>query len=477
MASNAANEAARPLRRSTRVDCMIPMTVMGVDAWRGPYTENVSTVNVSAHGCKYESAHQVLNDSLVIIEFKKGQENAPRSARGRVKYVKRPAGPGRPFETAIELETPGNVWGLDTPPQDWAPFSAPRQIELDTSKPKPFAVPRPEIAAILDQQVDQEIPAAHAEPKSERGGRVRPAETLQPSAATSAVAQVMGGFQQQLEKVLSDAADITVQEKARAAFEELRPRIQEETRKIISETTRSVAANGIESALKRLKSSAQETSDALRTQWSDAVQAELKAACDQLQARRREMDDVAESLSVSALEKLQRAMEASRRESVDRIIARLKEQSGPLLEQARKVIADLDEHAKNLSTAMEHSVEESNARIQQAHAQLQKQFDKTVRDRLEAAQAEFAKSARAATIEALNDLRGLTQKHEHEAKARFQNAIESTLQQNLSTMQEKAADISQKVAGELEEYSRSHLELVGGAISDLAKGLGKKGKQ
>lgn len=473
MATNAANETARPLRRSTRVDCTIPMTVMGVDAWRGPYTENVSTVNVSAHGCKYESAHQVLNDSLVIIEFKNEQEKSARSARGRVKYVKRPAGAGRPFETAIELETPGNVWGLDRPPQDWAPFSAPRQIELDTSKPKPFAVPRPESASVLEQ----ETIAGQAESTNERTARLRTAEAFQTASGTGAVAQVMGGFQHQLEKVLSDAADITVKEKTRAAFEELRTRIQEEARKIISETTRTVAANGIENALKRLKTAAQETSDTLRSQWSEAMQAELKAACEQVQSRRREMDDVAESLSVSALEKLQRAMEASRRESVDRIIARLKEQSVPLLEQAQKVIAELDEHAKNLSAAMEHSVEESNARLQQGQAQIEKQFDKIIRDRLETASAEFTKATRAATIEALNDFRGLTQKHENEVKARVQNAAEASVQQNLSSLQEKAAGITQKVAGELEEYSRSHLELVGGAISDLARGLGKKGKQ
>jgi hypothetical protein len=459
LASNAANESARPLRRSTRVDCSIPMTVMGVDAWRGPYTENVSTVNVSAHGCKYESAHQVLNDSLVIIEFKKEQEKTPRSARGRVKYVKRPPGPGRPFETAVELENPGNVWGLDQPPKDWAPFSAPKEIELDTAKPKPFALPRPE-----------------PEPHGNRATGQRGTESLQPSSGAGTVAQVMGGFQQQLEKVLSDAAAATVQQKTEAAFEEFRARIQEETRKIISETTRTAAANAIEGALKHLKTTAQETSNALRAQWSEAMQAELQAACDQIQARRREMDDVAESLSVSALEKLQHAMETSRRESVDRIIARLKEQSAPLLQQAQKVLTDLDEHAKNLSAALQHTIEESNVRIQQSYAQFEKQFDKVMRDRLEAGQEEFMKSTRAAAIEALRDLRGLAQKHESETKARLQSAIDAAVQQNISLLQEKAAGISEKVAGELEEYSRSHLELVGGAISDLAKGLGKKAR-
>jgi hypothetical protein len=48
------------------------------------------------------------------------------------------------------------------------------------------------------------------------------------------------------------------------------------------------------------------------------------------------------------------------------------------------------------------------------------------------------------------------------------------VKQNLSSLEEKAAGIAQKVGGELENYSQNHLELVGSALSDLAKGLRKK---
>src|SRR5690348_8653573 len=191
LATNAVTDSVKPTRRSTRVDCSIPMVVSGVDAWRGPYTENVSTVTINAHGCKYASAHQVLNDSVVILEFHGDRSKTARSARGRVKYVKRPSNSGQMFETAIELEHPGNVWGLDQPPRDWAPFVASKQIELDTSKHKPFTLPGAQANA--------------------------------------------GGLQQQIEKVLSDAAAVIVQEKTDAVFESLRTRIDEEVRKIVSE--------------------------------------------------------------------------------------------------------------------------------------------------------------------------------------------------------------------------------------------------
>lgn len=445
------------------------MTVMGVDAWRGPYTESVSTVNVSAHGCKYESAHQVLNDSLVILEFKADHEKTARSARGRVKYVKRPSGAAKSFETAIELENPGNVWGLDSPPNDWAAFALPKQVELDTSKPKPFAVPRPEIIpSTAAPRPEQRIEQATTQPST---------PPVSPAQNASAVAHVMGGFQQQLERTLSDAAAIAAQERTRTAFEELRGQMREEARKIVADTIRTTLNTAVQSALNQLKSTAQESGSALHSKWAETMKSELQAACDQIQTRRREMEDVAESLSTSALDKLQGAMETSRRDSVDRIIARLKEQSAPILGNAQTVLAQLSQGSQELTAALTRSIEENTAKMHEAHAQFEKQFDKIIRERLEAAQTEFARSTRAASIEALHDLRSLSQKYENEARMRLHGSIDPLVDEKLAQLKEKASTIAAQVEVDLEQHSRSHLELVGGAISELAKGLGKKARE
>src|ERR1700734_4218548 len=101
--------AFRPVRRSTRIEHAIPLKVEGVDSFRGPYSEEVSTVAISCHGFKYLSKHQVLTNALVVLELKNPKANAPVSARGRVKWVDRPQDPAGFFHTAVELETPGNI--------------------------------------------------------------------------------------------------------------------------------------------------------------------------------------------------------------------------------------------------------------------------------------------------------------------------------------------------------------------------------
>ena len=115
--TSTASDLARPLRRSTRINKSVPITVMGVDSYRGPYREDVATVAVSCHGCRYESKHDVLTNSWVMLELPGKETNGETvSARGLVKWVKRPQDTNGVYETAIELEDPGNIWGIDAPP-------------------------------------------------------------------------------------------------------------------------------------------------------------------------------------------------------------------------------------------------------------------------------------------------------------------------------------------------------------------------
>src|SRR5437879_13720927 len=57
------------------------------------------------------------------------QEHPACSVRAVVKWVQRPRGTGEPFQVAAELEVPGNVWGVELPPDDWLRFPETNVIE------------------------------------------------------------------------------------------------------------------------------------------------------------------------------------------------------------------------------------------------------------------------------------------------------------------------------------------------------------
>jgi hypothetical protein len=84
-AMNSVSSATQPVRRSTRIYEAIPLMIMGTDSWRAPYREQVLTIDVSAHGCRY-------NTKYPVTRFASGAGARPRAvgqaAPGRSRPVR-----------------------------------------------------------------------------------------------------------------------------------------------------------------------------------------------------------------------------------------------------------------------------------------------------------------------------------------------------------------------------------------------------
>ncbi len=120
-AMNAGEELRK--RRSSRIVQAVPLVVTGVDALGRPFVERTSSLIINCHGCRYQSKHYVLKNMWVTLEIphaEAGQQ--PRQVRGRVAWIQRPRTVRQLFQVALELELPGNVWGIGFPPEDWGNF-------------------------------------------------------------------------------------------------------------------------------------------------------------------------------------------------------------------------------------------------------------------------------------------------------------------------------------------------------------------
>src|SRR5258706_11070512 len=115
--------AELPQRRSTRIVQAVPLTVAGVDALGRTFTERTSTLIINCHGCRYQSKHYVLKNMWVTLEVPHPETGQPpRTVRGRVAWIQRPRTVRQLFQVALELELPGNAWGIAFPPEDWFAF-------------------------------------------------------------------------------------------------------------------------------------------------------------------------------------------------------------------------------------------------------------------------------------------------------------------------------------------------------------------
>ncbi|MGA8222599.1 MAG: hypothetical protein WB780_13180 [Candidatus Acidiferrales bacterium] len=105
-------------RRSERVSDSLPLIVRGIDLLGQPFEERTSTLTFNLHGCRYVSKHHLPKNTWVTLELPQSPER--RNVRARVAWIQRPHSVREFFQIAAELESPGDLWGLESPPQSWS---------------------------------------------------------------------------------------------------------------------------------------------------------------------------------------------------------------------------------------------------------------------------------------------------------------------------------------------------------------------
>jgi hypothetical protein len=112
-------------RRSERVSESLPLIVRGVDLLGQPFEERTATLALNLHGCRYASKHHLPKNTWVTLELPQSHDR--RNLRARVAWIQRPHSVRELFQIAVELESPSNVWGIESAPADWNPAETPKQ--------------------------------------------------------------------------------------------------------------------------------------------------------------------------------------------------------------------------------------------------------------------------------------------------------------------------------------------------------------
>jgi hypothetical protein len=290
------------------------------------------------------------------------------------------------------------------------------------------------------------------------------------------VGQLVGEFHQQMEKILFEAAGAAVRERATTTLDEIRHGLREEAKLVLTELASSQTGPWIEQSLKQLNRVSQESAKTLHAAWTKRLDSDICRALERLEERSKELDHLAQSLSANALDRLQRGLESSREDGVDRIVTRLKEQSAPVIDHAKETMAGLAQQREELEKVLDQALLKATGKIEEVCNGFETQFEMIIRERLDAAREELQAAIQSATSAGLHQFSASAQQQAAEAEARLQKAL-VPVEAALSGIREKAAETSRQFSQELETHSRAHLELVSNAISEVAKGIGKVPKE
>jgi hypothetical protein len=106
------------------VERQIPLLIAGHDGVGQEFLEQTAAVSLNLHGCRYASRHECQVGSWITLQLIEATLGAKPSTmvRVQVKSVHPPLNPRDLFHVGVELEAPGNIWGISPTPLDWRPL-------------------------------------------------------------------------------------------------------------------------------------------------------------------------------------------------------------------------------------------------------------------------------------------------------------------------------------------------------------------
>ena len=111
---SSADQSQHAIRRSTRLPLEVPIRVTSLDPG-APLSEECNTTLVNAHGCGLIAKQEIPRGMRVQIEI----VAARRHTTALVSEMVPLGGDPETWLIGLELDTPGNFWGIDYAPSDW----------------------------------------------------------------------------------------------------------------------------------------------------------------------------------------------------------------------------------------------------------------------------------------------------------------------------------------------------------------------
>jgi len=465
-------------RRSTRLDKAVPVAVQGVGAYREPYQDQVSTLSISCHGCTYNSKYEVIQGELVYLDVRSTSDgSAPGASRARVKWVQNLGGKVG-FQVAVELEVAGNIWGVTSPPEDWFPARA-----LAANDP---AAQGRELR-VVGKAEQQNSSALQVQPATSSGGlQVQPATSsggLQvqpapvpagsvvvngqgsqvkrnetPASPLSSLTQLMAGLGEQMQILASEAARTALAEQKGRLLEEFRLQLRQEAVRAMQSVILASKEDFTRLALKELNVAHEAGARANYARWMEKIGQDMESARQHMLNQSKEVSQRLDNVAATTIERVQRSMEVTRSEAVERFVSRLKEQVAPMLAEAKtalQTLADSEAALKKESQAIRAGLESHLESASAASlARVQEQLDKNA----------------AATAAKTNEtMRKLSEDFELAAREHVQSLLVSMGSNVTQTLEERTAELSREFSVGLEGYTRNYLEFISKAIAEISR--------
>ena len=374
LASASGNLVASGLRRSTRIEKSVPLIVMGQNRAGESFMERTVAVSLNMHGCRYHSRHDYGVGTWVTLQMVGlfGAEEKPATVRAMVRSVHPPASLRELQQVGVELETPSNVWGILSPPEDWLGAT---EATTPTAKLAGVVVPGQESGAKKAGEIvmkpEPKVPEVTSfpapSPAASQPGAPRVAEPARPPRVVvkpdQLISALQGKLQQEAEKAVQAAVAKQVNDAIREALSSI-----DEARRSSAQQVQELFPKQVEAMKDSLK---EEFATEMVAQWQADIQMYRGRAEETAQRLEKQAEELRRELANA-----QEYVDKLTREIASSVPASLKEtvnQATSDFESATAVIADrrYEGLLENVQLVTHDALSKLNARSAEVQATVQ----------------------------------------------------------------------------------------------------------
>ena len=446
-------------RRSSRIVQAVPLSVTAVDALGRPFVERTSTIVVNCHGCRYQSKHYVLKNMWVTLEVPhSGADHSPRQVRGRVTWVQRPHGVRERFEVGVELEIPGNLWGIAFSPPDWIPF--PDTPFSDTNRQEAEVSPREPAESTSHEHTAEREKAGAASRDNVR--MVTPGSEGELSAALARQMEpLVDEAKQHLHETIRGSATPTLSAEARPLVAALYAQFQEAERRATPGSGEGLVLHNLGQA----GIAEQDSLKKIRDEVGEELESRLRALREQWNL---EISEIARQTSERAAAELGQLEQERRGEFEQRVESKLRQTIDDLewaAGEARSKVA----HAQENLAELRKYAEEAAAPLRAIEESLcaQAEISRVQLAGIETAAREFEQRIASALDNAQSDWQMRLETSMGSAAALWNERIQALIESEVNRAAQEMTRRSGAAAEESEKAARSRLAGLGSEFEEI----------
>ena len=461
--TDAASTPHTMTRRSSRVRARFPILIASLSP-ATPFSLLCETLIVNAHGCATKVPQPLeigtpVRLRIVPAPARRGdslpRENS-REVTGRIVLCQPIAGTQTSWVAGIELDTPGNFWGLSPAPEDWKRWEEPaRGIKPDAPAGRPavelkmplWPLAAPAAKAAPPSQADND------ELKKQLAAQQEMIVVLENRVAKS-LASLPGLVRQQLAEAHQETLAQTRQQLSTMLAESVQEHLPAQTEAMVRLQERLVALESVpETIRQQIADAQQQTLAHVRQQLGKAV---AESAQQQPSAQAEAVARLQERLA--ALESVPETIRQQIADAQQQTLTHVRQQLGKAVSQP-SAQADAVVRLQERLAALE-SVPET---IRQQIADAQQQTLTHVRQQLGKAVAESAQQQSSAQAEAVAGLQ--------ERLAALESVPETIRQQVAETQQQTLTHVRQQLGKVVAESAQQQSSAQADAVAKLQERL------